>query len=78
MIKQIREVLMRIQSLVNIKNNNFKNFNNFNNTDTKFRQKTNIHKLGHHQYTGNASTDLAYASLFDNEIAKDLKLMGLI
>ena len=31
-----------------------------------------------HQYTGVASTDLAYASMFDSQIAKDLKLMGLI
>ena len=31
-----------------------------------------------HQYTGVASVDLAYASMFDNEIARDLKLMGLI
>ena len=31
-----------------------------------------------HCYTGNACEDLAYASLFDNAIAQDLKLMGLI
>jgi len=31
-----------------------------------------------HKYTGIASTDLAYASMFDSAIAKDLKLMGLI
>lgn len=31
-----------------------------------------------HQYTGNASVDLAYASMFDNEIARELKMMGLI
>ena len=31
-----------------------------------------------HQYTGEACADLAYASMFDNAIAKDLKLMGLI
>ena len=29
-------------------------------------------------YTGNASYDLAYASMFDEAIARDLKLMGLI
>ena len=34
--------------------------------------------LRSHQYTGVASVDLAYASMFDNEIARDLKLMGLI
>lgn len=31
-----------------------------------------------HQYCGIASVDLAYVSMFDNAIAKDLKLMGLI
>ena len=31
-----------------------------------------------HQYTGIACADLAYASMFDSAIAKDLKLMGLI
>ena len=31
-----------------------------------------------HQYTGIPSVDLAYASMFDNEIARDLKIMGLI
>ena len=31
-----------------------------------------------HRYTGVASRDLAYASMFDSAIAQDLKLMGLI
>ena len=31
-----------------------------------------------HKYTGVASADLAYASMFDSAIARDLKLMGLI
>lgn len=31
-----------------------------------------------HQYTGVACADLAYASMFDSAIARDLKLMGLI
>ena len=30
------------------------------------------------KYTGNACQDLAYASMFDKKIARDLKLMGLI
>lgn len=29
-------------------------------------------------YTGNPCQDLAYASMFDKKIARDLKLMGLI
>ena len=33
---------------------------------------------GAHKYTGIASRDLAYASMFDSAIAQDLKLMGLI
>ena len=31
-----------------------------------------------HKYTGNVSADLAYASLVDENIANDLKSMGLI
>ena len=66
---------MRIQGFVN-KNNRYKNFNN---NETKFERKNNTQQRPqHHQYTGVVSADLAYASLFDNEIAKDLKLMGLI
>lgn len=65
---------MRIQGFTNTAN-----FKNFNNNETRFERKNNAHnKPGHHQYTGVASTDLAYVSLFDNEIARDLKLMGLI
>ena len=37
-----------------------------------------IQARGAHRYTGVASRDLAYASMFDSAIAKDLKLMGLI
>ena len=32
----------------------------------------------YHKYSGNASKDLAWASMFDSNIAKDLKIMGLI
>lgn len=41
-------------------------------------QKVSYDRPKNHQYTGNASTDLAYASMYDNQIARDLKLMGLI
>lgn len=56
---------------VNLSHNTFKTQfekNNFSNdlTDKK------------HCYTGNPCADLAYASLFDNAIAQELKLMGLI
>ena len=43
-----------------------------------FERKNNFAPCTRRQYTGQASVDLAYASLFDNAIAKDLKLMGLI
>lgn len=38
----------------------------------------NIQNNTAHKYTGIASRDLAYASMFDSAIARDLKLMGLI
>ncbi len=38
------------------------------------RQKTHSVR----NYTGNPCQDLAYASMFDKKIARDLKLMGLI
>ncbi len=66
---------MRIQSLINIKNN-YRNINN--NTARYDKKNTHNQAPKHHKYTGDACTDLAYASLFDKEIAKDLKLMGLI
>lgn len=52
--------------------------NKSNNIQTQFERKTNNSHRGNHKYTGVASTDLAYASMFDNAIARDLKLMGLI
>ena len=47
---------------------------------TGFESKNNIYaqKKTPHEYTGIASVDLAYASMFDSAIANDLKLMGLI
>ena len=64
---------MRILPLSNI-NRSFVNSNKgaFN------RVNDNQNKLQAHKYTGVASADLAYASMFDNAIARDLKLMGLI
>ncbi len=41
-----------------------------NNAKTQYRP--------YHKYTGNVSADLAWASMFDNKIAKELKMMGLI
>ena len=46
--------------------------------ETLFERKSNHNHNTGIIYTGEASVDLAYASLFDNAIAKDLKLMGLI
>ncbi len=45
---------------------------------TQFESKNNPFDYKTHSYTGVASVDLAYASMFDNSIAKDLKIMGLI
>ena len=67
---------MRILPALNL-NRNF--INSSSGTHTKFvsknQAKTNPQV---HKYTGIASADLAYASMFDSAIAKDLKLMGLI
>ena len=49
-----------------------------NNSQTRFERNEAVNPSANHQYTGIVSVDLAYASMFDNEIAKDLKLMGLI
>ena len=64
---------MRILPLMNI-NRSFVNSNKgaFN------KVEDNKNNLKAHKYTGQASVDLAYASMFDNAIARDLKLMGLI
>ena len=66
---------MRVQPVANSYNYGVKN----NNLNTQFESKTyqNFSK-NNHIYTGCASVDLAYVSMFDNAIAKDLKLMGLI
>ena len=65
---------MRILPLTN----GFSQINKKNNSQTRFERNETVNPLANHQYTGIASVDLAYASMFDNEIAKDLKLMGLI
>ena len=64
---------MRVLPLTNISNP----IRTTNNSQTRF-ERNNAVDLYNFKYTGEASVDLAYASLFDNEIAKDLKLMGLI
>ena len=66
---------MRILPVFNRLSNNYKKVN----SQTQFESKnTAIEARAPHLYTGVASVDLAYASMFDNSIAKDLKLMGLI
>ena len=55
--------------------------NKANGAHTKFESKnsyTQLQNRNSHKYTGVASADLAYASMFDSAIARDLKLMGLI
>ena len=65
---------MRILPLTN----GFNSIKKTNNSQTRFERNEAVNLLANHQYTGIASVDLAYASMFDYEIAKDLKLMGLI
>ena len=67
---------MRIQPVFNRLNDSSK----MSKTQTQFESKSNTIadcKIPHN-YTGIASVDLAYVSMFDNAIAKDLKMMGLI
>lgn len=58
------------------------NYQNKNYNQTQFERKNDkaINNLAkeQHQYTGVASADLAYVSMFDNAIAQDLRMMGLI
>ena len=67
---------MHIQPVFNRLNNNNKTAK----TQTQFESKNNsmVENRLPHTYTGVASVDLAYASMFDSSIAKDLKIMGLI
>ncbi|MBR1618145.1 hypothetical protein IJ670_08350 [bacterium] len=63
---------MRIQPV-------FNRYNALNKTkqqQTQFERKSNTNM--HHKYTGIASADLAYVSMLNKHIAKDLKTMGLI
>ena len=68
---------MRIQPVINSYKANSSTFNNANKNQTQF-EKNDISTVPHHQYTGVPSIDLAYASMYDSAIARDLKLMGLI
>ena len=67
---------MRIQPVFNRLNHS----NNIKKAQTQFERKNNsiVKNRLPHLYTGIASVDLAYASMFDSAIAKDLKKMGLI
>ncbi len=57
----------------------FNKVNNKNTVKTRFESNGSYsQKKLPHQYTGEISYDLAYASMFDSKIANDLKLMGLI
>lgn len=67
---------MRIQPAVNL-NRSFVN-NSCRVCKKNNNEAMNNRRVCGHKYTGVASADLAYASMFDNAIARDLKLMGLI
>ncbi len=67
---------MKIQGLINYKSNNH---NGLSGSATRFSKKNTFpKKQQYHKYAGVVSADLAYASMFDNKIAKELKMMGLI
>ncbi len=51
---------------------------NLNKLQTQFERNNNIQARRKHEYSGVASVDLAYASMIDNNIAKDLRTIGLI
>ena len=65
---------MRIQPVYNKLNTNYFNKTQFESKNSSYLENNKPN----HSYTGVASVDLAYASMFDSSIAKDLKLMGLI
>lgn len=67
---------MRIQPVFNRISGN----NRISKTQTQFESKNSLPKCKKltRVYTGVASVDLAYASMFDKNIAKDLTIMGLI
>ena len=67
---------MRIQPVMN----KLKGYNKNCKTQTQFESKNNSSNYTKplHSYTGVASVDLAYISMFDTNIAKDLADMGLI
>ncbi len=45
---------------------------------TQFERKNSFQNGFKHTYTGVASVDLAYASMIDNNIAQELRTIGLI
>ena len=49
-----------------------------NNSNTQLKGINTISTNTPHTYTGNVSADLAYASMVDESIAKDLRSMDLI
>ena len=67
---------MRIAPVVQASRNFVNNSNNKKMNNSAFNIQP--HRNVAHQYSGVPSVDLAYASMFDKEIARDLKLMGLI
>lgn len=75
LLSNLGEAKMRIHRCMSNKPNTFKYNGKMQSNASSLRANRVAAK---HKYTGVASADLAYASMFDNEIAKDLKLMGLI
>ncbi len=68
---------MRILPIVSF-NRSFDNKTKYTQNKLNDNQTLKHPNVKAHQYTGVACADLAYASMFDSAIARDLKLMGLI
>lgn len=67
---------MRILPIFNANSNIANNFNKSNNTQLQGWNTVQSDTV--HNYTGNVSADLAYASMVDDSIAKDLRSINLI
>ena len=69
---------MRVLPVINRYNRSAKKVDYNTTKFERFERKNDFRQTNRRIYSGKASIDLAYASMFDNAIAKDLKLMGLI
>ena len=69
---------MRLFPIINTQNSFVNSSKNVTNKSSAVNNSVNQNAPKAHKYTGVASMDLAYVSMFDSAIARDLKIMGLI